>query len=82
MARCPSTLGPLDISSNADDDDILSGLGGNGRSAESEQPDMRGFGSQMISRSISSQLGGSLDYDWQPAGLVATLRIRKSRLAD
>ena len=48
----------------------------------SEQPDMRGFGSQMISRSISSQLGGSLDYDWQPAGLVATLRMRKSRLAD
>ena len=47
-----------------------------------EQPAMPGFGSKMISRSVSSQLGGSLDYDWQAAGLVATLRMRKSRLVD
>ena len=42
---------------------------------------MQGFGSKLIARSISSQLGGGLEYDWQATGLVATLRMRKDRLA-
>jgi two-component sensor histidine kinase len=74
--------GALDISSSAEDDDVFLVWAETGGPSMNEQPEMRGFGSKMISRSVSSQLGGSLDYDWQPAGLVATLRMRKSRLAD
>jgi two-component sensor histidine kinase len=74
--------GALDISSTAEDDEVCLVWAETGGPSMSQQPEMRGFGSQMISRSVSSQLGGSLDYDWQPAGLVATLRMRKSRLAD
>jgi len=74
--------GVLDISSSADDDNVYLVWAETGGPLMSQQPEMRGYGSQMISRSISSQLGGSLDYDWQPTGLVATLGMRKSRLAD
>jgi two-component sensor histidine kinase len=33
-------------------------------------PEMAGFGSRMIQRSVASRLGGSLSYDWQTSGLV------------
>ncbi|HET6971664.1 MAG TPA: sensor histidine kinase, partial [Phenylobacterium sp.] len=35
-------------------------------------PSRTGFGSRLISR-LAAQLNGSLELDWQPAGLVATL---------
>jgi hypothetical protein len=41
---------------------------------------MAGFGSRMIQRSVASQLAGSLSYDWQATGLVATLVMRADRL--
>jgi two-component sensor histidine kinase len=74
--------GALDISSHTENEDVYLIWAETGGPEMRRQPEMRGFGSQMISRSVSSQLGGSLGYDWQPAGLVATLRMRKSRLAD
>lgn len=39
-----------------------------------------GFGSQLVVRSISSQLDGSIQFDWQPEGVIVTLRMRKARL--
>ena len=77
-----SEAGALDISSRTEGDDVFLVWAETGGPSMKDQPAMRGFGSNMISRSVSSQLGGSLDYDWQPAGLVATLRMRKSRLVD
>lgn len=40
-----------------------------------------GFGSKLISQSIAHQLGGSTESDWQPEGVVITLRMNKARLA-
>jgi len=40
-----------------------------------------GFGSKLVARTMSSQLGGSVALDWQTEGLVVTLRISKARLA-
>ena len=40
-----------------------------------------GFGSKLMSRSIASQLSGSIASDWQPSGVVVTLRVNKARLA-
>ena len=34
----------------------------------------------MIHRIVANQLGGSLSYDWQSSGLVATLILRKDRM--
>jgi two-component sensor histidine kinase len=39
-----------------------------------------GFGSDLVGRSVSGQLGGTIAFDWSPDGLVATLRISKARL--
>ena len=41
----------------------------------------RGFGSKLVSVSMSRQLGGSLDYNWDKAGVVVTLRMSAERLA-
>ena len=40
-----------------------------------------GFGRRLVSRSVSGQLGGSIDRDWSAAGLVVTLRMDPARLA-
>jgi two-component sensor histidine kinase len=34
-----------------------------------------GFGSTMITQSVSRTLGGSIEFDWSPEGLIATLRM-------
>ncbi|MBA3525722.1 MAG: histidine kinase [Sphingomonas sp.] len=44
-------------------------------------PELTGFGSRLIARTVSSQLGGELTYDWQESGLVVTLALRQDRMA-
>ena len=39
-----------------------------------------GFGSKLVSQSVSGQLGGSIDYEWLSEGAIITLRVSKSRL--
>jgi two-component sensor histidine kinase len=73
--------GALDISSHGDEADLFVTWAETGGPEIDGRPEMRGFGSELIVRSVASQFRGSLDYDWQPTGLVATLRMRKDRLA-
>ncbi len=40
-----------------------------------------GFGSKMVSRSMTSRLGGSIVFHWPEEGVVATLRMNKDHLA-
>ena len=40
-----------------------------------------GFGSRLLVRSMSGQLGGSITYGWPTQGVVVTLRMNKARLA-
>jgi two-component sensor histidine kinase len=40
-----------------------------------------GFGSKLVTRSMSTQLGGSIACDWSKEGAIVTLRMRKDRLA-
>jgi two-component sensor histidine kinase len=47
----------------------------------SESPEMHGYGSRMMVRSIETQLSGSVTYDWQPSGLVATVLAKADLLA-
>ena len=39
-----------------------------------------GFGSKLVTRSISGQLGGSIDAEWPSEGVIITLRASKARL--
>lgn len=44
-------------------------------------PRQDGFGSRLVKRAMAAQLGGSIEYDWTHNGAIATLRIKKDRLA-
>ena len=76
-----AAAGTLDVSSTTDEGDLLLIWAETGGPSVETVPEMRGFGSTMIARAFSAQLDGEIAYDWQPSGLVATLRMRKDRLA-
>jgi two-component sensor histidine kinase len=40
-----------------------------------------GSGTKLVNRSMSSELGGSIEYDWSREGLIVKAKIEKSRLA-
>ena len=73
--------GTLDVSSTADERDVFLVWAETGGPAVDHAPELKGFGSKLLSRSVSQQLDGELSYDWQPSGLVLTLRLRRDRLA-
>jgi len=46
-----------------------------------EPKDLAGYGSKLVERSVSGQLGGAIDYEWSEGGLIVTLRVNRERLA-
>ena len=40
-----------------------------------------GFGTKLITRSVSGQLGGCVTFEWPTEGVVVTLRLSKARIA-
>jgi two-component sensor histidine kinase len=75
-----SAAGTLDVSGRSEDGLVIVTWAETGGPSVPDEPEMTGFGSQMIRRSIASRLGGSLTYDWQATGLVATLTMRADRM--
>jgi two-component sensor histidine kinase len=75
-----SDAGTLDLSGRTEEDEVHLIWSETGGPQIDGVPEMAGFGSRMILRSVATQLGGSLDYDWQPSGLVATLVMQKRRM--
>ena len=73
--------GTLDVSSTGDERDVFLVWAETGGPSVDHAPELKGFGSKLLSRSVSQQLDGELSYDWQPSGLVLTLRLRRDRLA-
>ncbi|MBB5711794.1 sensor histidine kinase [Sphingomonas xinjiangensis] len=76
-----SDSGSLDISSRCDGDDLKLIWAETGGPEIGDEPQMNGFGSKLISRSMANQFSGDLRYEWKPSGLVATLRMRMDQLA-
>ncbi|HVF94129.1 MAG TPA: HWE histidine kinase domain-containing protein [Sphingomonas sp.] len=73
--------GTLDITSASEPDEIILTWGERGGPAVEAPDSPAGFGSQLIKRSVSGQLGGSIDYDWSKGGLIVTLRMKRTSLA-
>ena len=73
--------GTLDISSTTDEQDVVVIWAESGGPVLDKAPEMIGFGSRLLARSIADQLDGEISYDWQSSGLVVTLRMRKERLS-
>jgi two-component sensor histidine kinase len=76
-----SSEGSLDISSHIEGDDISLVWAETGGPAIIGNPELTGFGSRLVARSVASQLGGELAYDWQESGLVVTIRMRSDLLS-
>lgn len=72
--------GMLDVSGKLDDDCLLLMWAETGGPPIPAEPEHRGFGRKMVERTVQAQFGGSLTYDWQSAGLVATLGIPTARM--
>lgn len=77
-----SATGFLDVSSKIEGDRICVVWAETGGPSISEEPVLKGFGSRLVARSVSGQLGGELVYDWQESGLVVTIHMSQDRLAD
>jgi len=73
--------GVLHVSSTEEENDLILTWAETGGPQIETKPCLTGFGSTMVERTLTQQLAGSISYDWQPSGLVATLRMRKDRLA-
>ena len=73
--------GSLDISSRVEGDHIHLVWAETGGPPIVDKPELTGFGSRLIARTVSGQLGGELNYDWQESGLVVTIALRQDRLA-
>ncbi len=75
-----AATGVLDLTGSADEADMVLVWAENGGPAMTEAPQLQGFGSKMIARTLT-QVKGAIAYEWQAAGLVVTLRMRKDRLS-
>ena len=73
--------GTLDVSCNADDRELAIRWTERGGPAVVTPVAPRGFGSELVRRSMAAQLGGAIAFDWSAEGLVVTLRMDKDRLA-
>jgi len=74
--------GTLDVSCNAhDDDDLIVMWTERGGPPVVAPETLGGFGSKLMHRSMSAQLGGDIAFDWSAEGVVVALRISKARLA-
>jgi two-component sensor histidine kinase len=72
--------GMLDVTGRTEGDEVHITWAETGGPEVLHEPEMDGFGSRMIQRSVASRLAGSLSYDWQTTGLVATLSMRAERM--
>jgi two-component sensor histidine kinase len=73
--------GTLDVTSATEADQILLTWLERGGPSVGAPDGPAGFGSQLVNRTVSGQLGGSINYDWSEGGLIVTLRINRARLA-
>lgn len=72
--------GRLDVSWKLDDENLTLTWTETGGPA-AEKPEKLGFGSKVIEASIQRQLGGRIEKQWTPAGLLATITVPGSHFA-
>jgi two-component sensor histidine kinase len=73
--------GVLDVSCTAQVGEIVVVWTERGGPPVVAPPEPSGFGSKLITRGMSGQLGGSIGFDWSKEGVIITLRMNKDRLA-
>jgi two-component sensor histidine kinase len=77
-----NSAGFLDISSRSEEGRLYLTWAETGGPPIVGHPELTGFGSRLIARTVASQLRGELTYDWQETGLVVTIAMPEARLAE
>ncbi len=72
--------GTLDVFNRSSGDEISLIWTERGGPVVAAPPRAEGFGSKLVQRSISRQLGGTIEHDWSENGLVATVRLSRAKL--
>ncbi|GLK74487.1 PAS domain-containing protein [Ancylobacter dichloromethanicus] len=72
--------GTLDVSGSLDEEDVKIVWTERGGPAVEPPNGAVGYGSRLVVRSISGQLGGSIDYNWSVEGVIVTLILKASKL--
>ncbi len=73
--------GTLDVSCTAQDGEVVIVWTERGGPPVAAPAGPAGFGSKLVTQSMSGQLGGCIAFDWPTEGVVVTLRMSKARLA-
>jgi two-component sensor histidine kinase len=73
--------GTLDLSGSSVEKDLELVWTERGGPQVEPPDDVDSFGSRLVNRSVSGQLGGSIQYDWSGDGVIITLRVNGERLA-
>jgi two-component sensor histidine kinase len=76
-----SGTGTLDVTTSTKDAQLELIWMEQGGPAVEAPPEPNGFGSKLVHRSVSKQLGGAIEYNWSEDGLIVTLRLDRARLA-
>ncbi len=71
-------LGSLHITAEIHDDELVLVWMEHGGPPVAPPEEGQGFGSRMVRLSVTNQLGGTIDHDWNPKGLIVTLRLRRN----
>jgi two-component sensor histidine kinase len=74
-------VGTLDVSGSTDDEHVTLVWTERGGPVVEAPNAAQGYGSKLINRSVSGQLGGSISYDWSNEGLIVILKLRSEKLA-
>jgi two-component sensor histidine kinase len=74
-------IGTLDLSGSTEGDDLVLAWTERGGPPVEAPGSAEGYGSKLVRRSISGQLGGSITYDWSAEGVVVVLTLKSERLA-
>src|SRR4051812_45781406 len=72
-----SETGTLDVSCAVPESEVVIIWTERGGPLVTAPADAGGFGSKLVTRSMTQQLGGSIDRQWLEEGIVATIKIRK-----
>jgi len=72
--------GTLDVSSTTEDGELRVIWMERGGPSVSSTPKRAGYGSKLVDRAMSRQLGGSIGHDWSSGGLTAILRLDREKL--
>lgn len=73
--------GTLDLSGVSNDDEVTLTWTERGGPAVEPPNGAEGYGSKLLNRSVSGQLGGTIAYDWSEKGVVVVLTLRGDKLA-